>query len=178
MPILLPISCAFFTTSVTYLGATPMRRHDFARRHGDFRRVHPEWTKHRATPALRTLVKISVPFLEHALAEFFGRGQTAGHFAGGREMAPINLPQQFGARRPACCSDRRCRGKTGICPRTRRSGRRCPDKAATNGAGATIHRTCSTPLRATPPATPPATPGSSAIPSSPDARERRRKRPG
>src|SRR3989304_3189062 len=62
--------------------------HYFARRHRDFGRVYAIGAEHRAAAALRALVKIAVPFIEHGLAHVARADQPGEIPAGKRVVAP------------------------------------------------------------------------------------------
>jgi len=65
--------------------------HDLARGHRDLGGIDTVRTVDRATAALRTLVKIAVPLVEHFLGQVHGADEFREILAGEREIAAINL---------------------------------------------------------------------------------------
>ena len=74
------------------------RVHDVARGHGDLGRVDAVGAEHRAAAALRALVEVAVPVVQHLLGEVLGADQPGEVFAGAGEVAAIDLAQQVLAR--------------------------------------------------------------------------------
>ena len=72
--------------------------HDLAGGHGDFGGVDAEGAVSRAAPALRALVEIAVPLVEHFAGEVFRADEPGGNFPGQREIAAVDLAHQVLAR--------------------------------------------------------------------------------
>ena len=69
-------------------------REDFPARHRHLRGVDAVGAEHRAPPALRALVEVAVPVLQHLLGEVGGADELREQLAGEGEMAPVDLAQQ------------------------------------------------------------------------------------
>ena len=67
---------------------------DLAARHRHLRGVDAVGAEHRAPPALRALVEVAVPVIEHVLGEIGGADELRKQLAGEREVAPVDLAQQ------------------------------------------------------------------------------------
>ena len=73
-------------------------REYLAARHRHLRGVDAVGAEHRAAPALRALVEVAVPVLQHLLGEVGGADELREQPAGQREVAPVDLAQQVLAR--------------------------------------------------------------------------------
>ena len=71
------------------------RIHDFAPGHGDFGGVDAVGAVDRAAPALRALVEVAVPVVEHLLGEIPRADQPRQILAGQGEVTPVDLAQQI-----------------------------------------------------------------------------------
>ena len=69
-------------------------REDLAARHRHLRGVDAVGAEHRAAPALRALVEVAVPVLQHLLGEVGGADELREQPAGEGEVAPVDLAQQ------------------------------------------------------------------------------------
>ena len=83
---------------VAVLLAQTDAREDLAARHGHLRGVDAVGAEHRASPALRALVEVPVPVVQHLLGEIGGADELRKQLAGEREVAPVHLAQQVLAR--------------------------------------------------------------------------------
>ena len=79
---------------VAVLLAEADAREDLAARHRHLRGVDAVGAEHRAAPALRALVEVAVPVLQHLLGEVGGADELREQLAGEGEVAPVDLPQQ------------------------------------------------------------------------------------
>ena len=79
---------------VAVLLAEADAREDLAARHRHLRGVDAVGAEHRAAPALRALVEVAVPVLQHLLGEVGGADQLRDQPAGEGEVAPVDLAQQ------------------------------------------------------------------------------------
>ena len=69
--------------------------HDLARGHGDFSGIDSVGTKYGTAAALGTLVKVTVPVIQHLLCQVNGADQLGEVFAGKGKVAAIYLAQQI-----------------------------------------------------------------------------------
>src|ERR1035437_4034934 len=68
---------------------------DFAGRHGDLGGVDAVWTKHRATAAFGTLVKVVVPFVQHFAGQISGTHQFGEYLARQCEITAVYAAHQI-----------------------------------------------------------------------------------
>ncbi len=74
------------------------RVHDFARGHGDLGGIDAVGAVHRAAAALRALMEVAVPLVQHVLGHVARADQLGEEFAGEGEMAAVDAAQQVLAR--------------------------------------------------------------------------------
>ena len=84
------------------------RVHDLAGGHGDFGGVDAEGAVSRAAPALRALMEIAVPLVEHLAGEVLRADKPGNNLPGQREIAAVDLAHAGSGARPAYSWDRRC----------------------------------------------------------------------